>query len=263
MMPEFLNGKKIFVTKNREDAEKAFASLIDAGAEIIYFPTISIVSKIDEELVKEKLSKAYVYDYLILTSGNAVEIFYEAALKYNPDLSHCKIAAVGQSTAEKCRGLGFYVHLLPEEFSAKGLLKKFSGLDLDGKKILIPGSSLSREDLRLGLTELGAEVEFVPIYDVEEINEEVIHDELKNINLSDGDIFVFTSPSSFKNFIDALKIESIEKYFSNKIICAIGTTTEMAIKEKNIHVNIVPNIFSLAGVAAAIYEFYNVSSDIA
>lgn len=262
-MPGFLNGKKILVTKNREDAEKSFSSLIDAGAEIIYFPTISIVSKIDDDLVKEKLGKAYYYDYLIFTSGNAAEVFYEAVQKYNPDLSQCKIAAVGQSTAEKCRGLGFYVHIIPEEFSAKGLLKKFSGLDLNGKKIMIPGSSLSREDLKIGLAELGAEVDFIPIYDVEEIDKDILNDGLQNLNLSDGDILVFTSPSSFDNFIDALKLESIEKYFDTKIICAIGTTTETAIKAKNIHVNIVPNIFSLAGIADAIFEFYNVSSDIA
>ena len=258
-----LENKKILVTKNKDSAEKFFSNLNGYGAEIVYLPTIKIISKIETEETKNVLLKSYNYDYLILTSGNAAEVFYQAVQKYNLDLAYCKIVVVGSGTADKCRGLGFYVHIIPEEFSAKGLLRKFSTFDLTGKNILIPGSSLSGEDLRFGLTELGANVTFLPIYDVFDINVNEIQNELANIRTKAPDIFVFTSPSSFQNFLKILDVVNVETYFENKIICAIGTTTEYAIRENNLVVNIVPNIFSLDGVVDAIKEYYNLTNNIA
>jgi uroporphyrinogen-III synthase len=258
-----LNNKKILITKNKSDAEKAFSCLYDYGVEIVYLPTIKIISRTESEEIKNILAKSYDYDYIIFTSGNAVEVFHQAVQKYNLDLSHCKIAVVGSSTAEKCRGLGFYVHIIPEEFSAKGLIRKFSFFDLNGKRILIPGSSLSSEDLRIGLAEFGANVTFLPIYDVADIDLNEIENELTNIKTIVPDVFVFTSPSSFQNFLKILNVVNIESYFENKIVCAIGTTTEEAIKENNVTVNIVPNVFSIDGVVDAIKEYYKLTNNIA
>lgn len=262
-MTNTLSNKKILVTKSKEQAEKAFSKLRELGAEIIYFPTIKIVSKIEDDTVKEVLLKSYHYDYLIFTSGNAVEVFHSAMEKYKLDLAYCKVAVVGSSTAEKCRGYGFYVHLMPEEFSAKGLIKKLSGMDLVGKNILIPGSSLSREDLRIGLSELGANVTFLPIYDVEQIDVNKVEDEIQRVKDDKPDIFVFTSPSSFENFISMTGVSNIETYFENSFICTIGTTTEAALRDKNLTVNIVPYIFSLEGISEAIKKYFTTTSDIA
>ena len=262
-MQNALTNKTILITKAREDASEPFAKIAKAGAEMIYFPTIKIVSRINEDYVKEKLTHSFEYDYLVITSGNAAEVFYKAIKIFKLDLANCKVAVIGKSTAEKCRGLGIYIHIIPAEFSSQGLLKKFSEFDLTGKKILIPGSSLSRDDLRLGLTELGAEVTFLPIYDVEENDPAGPGNSISELNKKKPDIFVFTSPSSFNYFLQIMKIDDVEKYFTGKIICTIGTTTESAVKEKNVVVNIVPYIFSLEGVADAIEKFFHTTSDVA
>lgn len=258
-----LENKKILVTKTRADAGKSLIDLTEHGAEIIYFPTIRIISKIDSDDVKEKLSKSYEYDYVIFTSGNAAEVFSKAVEKYKLDLAHCKVAAVGSATADKCRELGFYIHIVPQEFSAKGLIKKFSEFDLTNKKILIPCSSLSREDLRLGLIELGADVVSLNIYDVIENNPDKLSNELEKISTCKPDIFIFTSPSSFENFLKLLCVKDIVTFFDRKIICVIGTTTEKAIREHNVVVNIVPEIFSLEGVSSAILRYFQTTSNIA
>ena len=258
-----LVNKKILVTKSRSDAEKSLNGLIENGGEIIYFPTLKIIPKIDSSEVKEKLSKSYEYDYVIFTSGNAAEVFKTAAEKYKLDLAHCKVAVVGNSTAERCRGLGFYIHIVPQEFSAKGLIKRFSEIDLTNKKILIPCSSLSREDLRLGLTEFGAKVDSLHIYDVIENNVNDLMDELRKLSNTVPDIFIFTSPSSFENFLKLVNVKNVARFFDKKIICAIGTTTEKTIREHNLTVNIVPNVFSLDGISDAILKYFNVTSNIA
>lgn len=257
-----LKDKKILVTKSRDEAEKSFGCLVEQGAEIIYFPTIRIISKVDSDEIREILSKSYEFDYLILTSVNAAEVFNTAVEKYKLDLAHCKVAATGSSTAERCRGLGIYVHIIPKEFSANGLIKKFAEFDITNKRILIPGSSLSREDLRLGLIELGAEVVSLPIYDVAEMKSENLNEELEKLSKEKPDIFVFTSPSSFENFLKIMNVEDVATYFDRKIICSIGTTTEKAIRSYNLTVNIVPYIFSLDGIADAILKYFNTTSNI-
>jgi uroporphyrinogen III methyltransferase/synthase len=205
----------------------------------------------------------YRFEYLIFTSTHAVEVFAGIIKKRNLDLTKLKIAVVGKSTAEECGTAGIRVDIIPEEFSADGLLYHFSGFDLNKKKILIPGSSLSRGELNLGLSELGAQVFSVPIYDIE-INElNNLKSEHQKIQKKHPGIFVFTSPSSFSNFLKLMNVSDADKFFGRSLLCAIGTTTENAIRAKGLTVHIVPKIFSLHGISEAIIEYYQLTANIA
>lgn len=252
-----IKGKKILVTKSADECGAVFNNLVSQGAEIIYFPTIKILPKYHELDLSDLIINADQFEFVVFTSANAVDIFSMLVNEYRPDLSRTKVAAVGRTTAEACRSHGIYVHLIPDEFSAKGLIDKFSGLELIGKKILIPGSSISRGELKIGLSELGAEVVTLPIYDViyiEPCETKIEFDSIKNHR---PDIYVFTSPSSFNGFIKIVGEQNLNNYFSNKLICAIGNTTEEAIRKNGFIVNIVPQTFSLKGVAETITKFFS------
>lgn len=256
-------NKKILVTKSKEESKNSLRILSDAGAEIIFFPTIKIEPSYKNLDLSELISNPHKYDYIIFTSANAVQVFSEMLSEYKYDLSKTKIAVVGKATAEECRSHGIYLHIIPEEFSARGLIKKFSEIGIDGKNILIPGSSLSREDLKLGLTELGANVLTLPIYDVV-INEQIRNEhEYQFVINNKPDIFIFTSPSSFENYIKLLNIENVSEYFQNKIVCAIGPTTEFEIRSYGINVNVVPSVYTLEGVSEALIEFLKASENLA
>jgi uroporphyrinogen-III synthase len=258
-----LADKIILVTKAKSDAEKSFEILQQEGAEIIYFPTIKIRPIWDSSAINEFIKEFSSYDYVILTSANAMEIFSQIATSNKLNFSRKKIAAVGKATADKCVEYNLVADLVPDEFSAKGLLNKFSHANIFGKKILIPGSSLSGDKLTKGLQELGAVVNFIPVYDADQNDKDSLADELEKINLRKPDVFVFTSPSSFINFCGINNISEPQDYFGGSTVCAIGTTTEKAIRDKSIVVNIVPETFSLVGVAEAIIKYFHITANIA
>jgi uroporphyrinogen-III synthase len=258
-----LLDKIILVTKGKDEAEKSLDLLNHEGAEIIYFPTIKIRPIIESSAIRNFILKFDEYEYIVFTSLNAVEVFIEIANECKLILSGKKIAVVGKATADKCLEHNIIVNLIPDEFSAKGLIDKFSKINLTGKNILIPGSSLSRDELSRELEELGAVVNFVPIYDVIPNDRTQLETEIEKINLWKPNIFIFTSPSSFENFCVIMNTDKAENFWDRTIICAIGTTTEKAIREKDLVVHIVPETFSLAGVAEAIIKYFQISATIA
>lgn len=258
-----LKNKTILVTKSKSEAEKSIRQLADQGAEIIYFPTIKVLPLTNSPELNDALNMFGRFDYLVFTSTNAVEVFSDIVKKKKLDLSKLKIAAVGKSTSEECENLGFTVDIIPDEFSAEGLIYKFSEFELTNKKIFIPGSSLSRGELNIGLSELGAQVFSVPIYDVVKNDLVNLKAEHQKIQKKHPGIFIFTSPSSFGNFLKLMNVSDVEKFFGRSLLCAIGTTTENAIREKGLAVHIVPKIFSLHGVAEAIIEYFQLTTNIA
>jgi uroporphyrinogen-III synthase len=262
-LSSLIKNKVVLVTKSKPESEKSVRLLIDAGAKVIYFPTIKIIPILQSPGLKDIINDFSNFDYLILTSVNSADIFYKFVVQNNCDMSKLKIAVVGRRTFEYCDELEINVDILPDEFSAKGLLDKLSKLSLTGKNILIPCSSLSRDELSNGLKESGANVKSVPIYDVVKNYVEDLYYEINSLKKRKPDVFLFTSPSSFENFLSLAGVEDIANYFNNSLIAAIGTTTEKAIRDFNLTVNIVPEIFTIEGASEAIIRFFIITTNIA
>lgn len=266
-MPEtrkmLLQNKTILITKSKKESEDSFRNIIDDGARMIYFPTIKIKPIIKSAKLSEAINRFHEFNFIVFTSQNAVNVFTDIKKNYELDLSKLQVAAVGVSSAEKCLSNGIRVDIIPVEFSSQGLIRKFSKIDLKGKKILIPCSSLSRKDLHLGLTDLGADVTSIPIYDVEVNDLSLLEEEHKEILKNKPDVYVFTSPSSFHCYLKIMNIINVKNYFSKSIICTIGKTTETTIQDYDINVQIVPENYSLKNVEEAIRKYFIVTSNIA
>ena len=111
----------------------------------------------------------------------------------------------------------------------------------------------------MGLSELGAQVFSVPIYDVVKNELSNLKTEHQKIQRKHPGIFIFTSPSSFSNFLKLMNVSDADKFFGKSVICAIGTTTEKAIDNYGLNVHIVPKTFSLSGVAEAILKYFQLT----
>jgi len=258
-----IKEKEILITKSKSEAEKSVRLLTDAGAKLIYFPTIKIIPIYNSPELIDAGNNIDDFDYIIFTSVNSVDIFNKFAVQNNCDITKLKVAVAGRSTYESCNRLGINVNILPDEFSAKGLIRKFSQINLIGIKIFIPGSSLSRDELCIGLMELGAKVKSVPIYNVVINNSGELQEEISYLNIRKPDVFLFTSPSSFEHFLSITGVEQLSDYFERSIIAAIGTTTENAIRKLNLIVNIVPQIFTVEGASEAILKYFNITANMA
>ncbi len=254
-MDKLLHNKSVLITKDADDS-KSMQTLTSAGATVIYFPTIKIVPIHNNTKLIEAIKNFSVYDYLVLTSANAAEIFYEQSKKYSLDLNKIKTAAVGRKTAEVCRNLGIPVSLIPVNFSAKGLIDLFRNENLFGKKVLIPCSAIAKNTLSEGLSELGASVDAIPVYNVEVNDKNYLAGTINILMQKKPDVFIFTSPSSFDAFLELIELSNPAAYFKNTLVTAIGPTTEAAIKERGIIVNIIPKKSALEDLEKAIIEYY-------
>ncbi len=257
-----LENTKILITKE-EGIYTSLQPLADEGAELIFFPAIKIVPAFSEKEIIDLSTEIRNYDYLIFTSQNAVSIFHDIAEKFGLDLSKTKIAVTGRATADMCVEKGYYIHIIPKQFSAAGLLERFKNIGVENKKILIPCSSIARDELHKGLIDLRASVKVIKIYDTVQNDADTLADKIESIKEDKPDLFVFTSPSNYKNFIGIMNIDNPAEYFGDSYICAIGTTTEEEIRKSGVNVNIVPAEFTLNGISDAIITFYKSTGNMA
>lgn len=252
-----INSMTILITRSENDADDFSAEVKDQ--QIFFMPTIEMVPSDNEQLFRELAESLKKDDYLILTSANSIRVLVQKFLEFNivPDFSTIKVAAVGRKTAGECVQNAIPVHLVPETFSVEGLKKLFRSVPLKDQKILIPGSALSDEALPEFFRDQGAEVKSVDIYNLEIPSVEKIKSVLDNVSQAKPDIFVFTSPSSFRNYLKLLKVDNAEEYFRNRVIAAIGNTTKTEIEKHKANVALLPDENTLAGLGRAVKKYIN------
>lgn len=252
---------KILITKKREEVSESFFELENIFNEIIYLPTIKIISIIDENKISFIKSNFINYDYLIFTSKNAVEIFFNNFNLGSELIYKKEIIAIGEASKNKLYEYNINNVIIPTKFSSQGLIEYFTNKNIVGKNFLIPCSKLSSDELKNNLGKLGAYVDLIPIYD-NVINFDFI-DLIKKLKNELPDVFIFTSPSSFKNFITLFDVKDYDLFFKDRIISAIGKTTEFEINKHGLIVNVVPENYSLDYLAEALIKFFNLQKNIA
>jgi len=254
-----LKGKTIVVTRSVDDSIDEFVKLSELGAKLIHFPTLEYMPVDDWRLFDSITAKKGEIDFLVFTSANSVKFFSkrcrETGVTWNFDKT--KVVAVGKKTAQVCADFTIPVYAVPDEFNAVGISKFFEKINITGKNIFIPGSELSRNDLAENLRANGNTVFNVPIYKVGLPNHFIIEEKLDAIKNILPDAFVFTSPSTFKNILEIMKIAEPKKYFENHVIVAIGKTTQKEIESYGIKVNVMPKISTVEELIEELIKYYN------
>jgi len=247
---------KILITRSKSEAKDFgnYFSIIDA--DLIYLPTI-ITDVIENKQVKNMFENFNSYDFLLFTSANAAKHFFSLRNKYSPDLNlkNISVVCVGSKTATYCKNNGIKELIVPNNYSAYGLVEYFKSRNIKGKRFLIPSSVLARDELSSGLKEQGGKVFKIPIYRVGLPEMNKIKKSLEVVKQFKPDVFAFTSPSSFNNFLKLLKINNPVEYFEGTVVAAIGKTTEKEIRNKRVKVSVVPNNFTLEHLAKAIVDY--------
>jgi uroporphyrinogen-III synthase len=97
----------------------------------------------------------------------------------------------------------------------------------------------------------------VPVYNVSIPSGESIKVNLQQLQSSGVDLFIFTSPSTFENFLQIAGIKNPYQYFLNYDVAAIGPTTKDAIEAKKVKVTILPDEYTINGLIKKIVEYYS------
>ena len=244
-----LSGKRIVVTRSREQASELSEHLEDLGAETIEFPTIRV------EPIPEVAGSPIFgclpldYDWIIFTSANTVACLL-AALKVNGgdirSLGRAKLAAIGPATAGTLTNLGLGVAYVPAEFVAEAVLEGFPE-DVAGKSILIPRAEVAREVLPEELAARGAEVVVLPVYRTVP-DAEGAADLKERFERGQVDVVTFTSSSTVRNFHAALSDAPMDGV---KVAC-IGPVTALTARELGYEVDVTAEKYSVPGLVDAL-----------
>lgn len=253
-----LLNKTIVITRTIEQSKESSDAFLKLGADVIVFPTLDILPPGSWKAFDQIILSGEKIDFLIFTSSHAVKMFVKRCIELNLklDWDETKVVAVGNKTADTCEKNGISVDIIPDKFSGEGVIAELSKFDLNGKIIFIPRSEIGREELPDGLKRLGAQIKTAPVYNVSVPTKEKVSEYIYLFKNSNPNLFIFTSPSTFENFIKILKIENPTSYFNGLDVAAIGPTTKSAIEKRNVAVNILPKEFTINGLAEAIVKYY-------
>ena len=165
---EPLFGKRIAITRTREQAGALRDQLTGLGAEVIEIATIEIRDPASWEPLDSAIRRLEEFDYLLVTSVNGVRKFLhrlEAGGQAARDLNGLVIGAIGPATAAEISKSGVKVDIVPRQYTAEGLLEALGDRDLRGKAFLIPRAKVARDVVPRVLRQKGARVEVVEAYE--------------------------------------------------------------------------------------------------
>ena len=253
-----LFGKRILVTRAREQASGFIEALTRLGAECIEFPTIEVVPPESWGPLDQAIQSLDNYQWLVFTSVNGVKFFLErleAAGKDIRDLKGLKIAAIGSKTAETWYRFGVKPDIVPDEYRAEAVVACFGRYGIKGAKILIPRAAEAREILPEELKKMGAEVDVVPAYHTIKPDQATgkLREMLKHGTI---DMVTFTSSSTVNNFVEMFKDDAkrLQEWMSHAKVACIGPITARTAREKGFSVNIIPRQYTIESLTDCIIK---------
>lgn len=254
-----LFGKTILVTRAREQASLLTSRLEALGAKCIEAPAIKLVEPDSYAPLDQAIDILSTYDWVIFTSTNGVEYFFERLRSKGVDsrkFAQAKIAAIGVSTANKLREYGILADIVPVEFRAEGIIDALEGDITKGMKILIPRAKEAREILPEKLREMGADVTVVPTYQTiaGEADGSIL---VKKLQAGEIDLVTFTSSSTVKNLLRVLGDEGTA-ILSKTVIACIGPITGKTCLDHGIEPEILAEDYTIAGLVEAIEKKFRI-----
>src|SRR5438067_10339881 len=254
-----LSGKRIVVTRTRKQAGALTSQLRALGADVFEIPTIRIEPPTDLRAFGELVQDAHTYDWIVFTSPNGVNAFFEMFFKLYDDareIGAAKIAAIGPATAQRARDFHLHVDLQPEEFVAEAVVRQFQKQGgVENLRILIARAEKARDVLSRELSKLGAIVDEVFAYRTVPETRDVTG--ARRRFLEEGaDLITFTSSSTVENFL-ALGLA----WPKGMQIASIGPITSQTVRDHGLKIDIEAKRHDIEGLVDAIRKFFNAEKE--
>jgi uroporphyrinogen III methyltransferase/synthase len=258
-----LFGLRVLVTRTREQASELARALAAAAAEPVELPTIEIRPRFDRARLDAAVDalKDGAYDWLVFTSANAVDIFFDFLWGRRLDARSVKsgVAAIGPATADALKRRGIYVDVTPDpdQYTAEGLLVAFAGQpEVRGSRVFLPRAEGARDVLIDGLVERGATVDEITLY-VAASPKDPDAEGLRRLRAGEIDVVTFASSSAVRNLV-AMLGDDLEPLRQTRIAC-IGPITAATVEELlGRPRDIVAQEHTIPGLVRALVERYTV-----
>ncbi len=248
-----LFGKRILVTRAREQSSLLSQKIMSLGGQSLEFPVIKIRETKAIAELKDRISNIEDYGWLVFTSQNGVKIFFKYLFEAGYDsrkLGGVKIAVIGKATGQELEKYSIKPDLIPESFVAESLAHALYERVKPEEKILIARAEYARDFLAKELSKLCTVVDLRIYEAVKEEAKDKREEIIKKLAAGEIDYVTFTSSSTVKNLIEIL---GDEKYLLEKTkIISIGPITSRTIAENGLAVWREAKTFDTDGVIEAI-----------
>jgi len=224
------------------------------GAHIIELPTIRIEPPSNLREFAELVQDSHVYDWIVFTSANGVEAFFDIFFKLYDDareIGGVRIAAIGPATAQRVKDFHLHVDLQPEEFVAEGLVREFKKQgSIENERILVVRAEKARDVLAKELSAAGAIVDEAFAYRTVPETRDTSGAQ-RQLAQDGADLITFTSSSTVENFV-ALGLP----WPKGMRIASIGPITSKTVGDHGLNVDIEARRHDIDGLIHAIRELF-------
>jgi len=258
-----LFGRRVVVTRAREQASEFKSQLTALGAQCIEFPTIEIQPPPSWEPLDKAIKSLSDYHWVIFTSVNGVKFFMDrlksAALDVR-ELKGIKLAAIGPKTAETLEKFGLTADFIPPEYRAEAILEGLKNENLGRLRFLLPRAMTARDVLPDTLRKWGAQVDVVPAYQTvlpDGKSAQILH----LLQKEEIDCLTFTSSSTVGNFFGLFKRDEILPLLSKVMVACIGPVTAETAEKFGLKTAVMPSDYTIAALVAAICSHFRTESD--
>ena len=189
----------VAITRPKDRAKKACEIVEKLGGSAVLAPTLDL-EPVNSESLKELVERKDELDWIIFTSPTTIV----SLKKFHPEFIKsldCRLAVIGNKTGKLAEKNGLSVDLMPEDFTAEGLIEEFRKRGITKQTIGIPRTASARAVLPEELEKLGNEVILAEAYkSLFPMDEDSVKELISKIENREIDAITFTSPLTVENF---------------------------------------------------------------
>ncbi len=245
-----LFGQTVVVTRSRTQSSRLVNEVIQLGGNVIEVPSIAI-KPINRDLLEEQIRNIKAYQYVVLTSENGVNIFFDCTKALGFDARHfgdIKFVAIGTGTARALSAHGINADIMPERYIGEEVVEAMRPHLNEGDHVLVPRAQEARPYIVDALSAI-VKVTEIKTYETELDMDQDLSLLEEALNAPEKLNLTFTSSSTVKNFLSICGSNSIDpSQFSKSKIFSIGPITSETITSYNLPITKEAAVYTIDGV---------------
>lgn len=264
-----LFGRRILVTRAKEQAGKTASMLRERGADPVVVPTIEIHPPPDPAPLADAVTHLSRYGWVVLTSANGVERLWAELERQGRDaraFASAKIAAIGPGTAAALSKHGVTADLVPRDHKGEGLaaelLRAIDPTAEPKPRILLARAEVARDVVPDALRAAGCAVDVVPAYRTQSPPKPLIEALAALLEANEIDAVTFTSSSTVEHFCSALAGRAPD-LLANTCVASIGPITTETAERLGVRVDVTAETHTVPGLVSALERHFASLNDLA
>lgn len=251
----------VAITRPKDRARKACEIVESLGGTPVLAPTLDL-QPVNTQSLKELVEKKDELDWIVFTSPTTIV----SLNKFYPDFIKnldCKLAVIGNKTGKLAEENGMKVDLMPDDFTAEGLIEEFKKRNITKKTIGIPRTASARPTLPEGLEKLGNTVILAEAYkSLFPMDEKKVKGLIEKIEKNEIDAITFTSPLTVENFLEVSKDkEKLAKTIDDNLLTVcIGPVTAKVLEKYDID-HIYPETYTVQDMMELLFKTWREANE--